>query len=133
MVVFTSGFAEDEEHAIPWYISKSKLYNVVYTKANAAALRKVVVWHETRVTFAKQFPMSADHAIEPTYHHYLPTQDSTPSHAEVGIDGVRFLEQLMGIAFFIFKNTREMIHCFLCEIKRWKGDHLFFRNVFVQH
>ena len=102
---FRNGLAEYTTQSIPWYIAKCKWYVFAYLKASATAMRKVIVWHDTLFALARQYPMPADHFIDHIYHHYLPTQDETPSQAEIGIDGDRSLQQLMGIVSTLFKST----------------------------
>ena len=65
------GFVSDKEEAVPWVISKSKLFFIAATKADFATLRRVVVWHDTAFTLARQYPMEAVHNIEHIYHQYL--------------------------------------------------------------
>ena len=115
------GFVLEKDEDVPWLMSKQRLFFIASIKADVAAIRKVVVWHDTAFTLARQYPMEADHNIEHIYNQYLASSlFGKYLQAEMGIEGVRALEQRMGTANVIFKNKREMIFFFAGEIPRWK-------------
>ena len=102
-------------------MAKLQLYFLCATKADVTALRQVVVWHDTDFTFARHFLREAEHNIEYIYHQFLTASLSGKySKAEMGVEGVRALEQLMGAAHIIFRGRREMIFFFVGEVRRWK-------------
>ena len=65
------GFVMDKDEAVPWTMSKLRLFFIAATKADVAALRRVVVWHDTAFTLARQYPMKVDHNIEHIYHQFF--------------------------------------------------------------
>ena len=113
---------QEKEEAVPLLMSKQRFFFIASIKADVAALRRVVVWHDAAFTPATQYPTAADHNVELIYHLYLASSlFGKYSQAEMGIEGVRALEQLVGVANVIFRSKREMIFFFAGEIRRWKG------------
>ena len=103
-------------------MSKQRLFLIAFFKADVAVILKVFVRHHTASTSARLYPMEANHNIEHIYNQHLASSlFRRYSHAEMGIEGVRALEQLMCTANVICKNKREMIFLFTDEIQRRKG------------
>ena len=91
-------------------------------------MRQVIVSHDTLLTLGRNYPTNADHNIEYIYHQYLVANHAgNSSKAEVGIDGIRVVEQLLGCACKIFRDTRDMMFFFVGKLRRWKGDHFLYR------
>ena len=94
-------------------MSKLKLDLICDTKADVTALRQVVVWHDAHFTLARNYQVEAEHNIEYMYNEFLKASLSGKyTKAEMGVEGVRALEQLMGTTHDVFNDKREMIFFF---------------------
>ena len=58
------GSVTDKEEGVLWVMSRSGICFIAAQKVDVAALGRVVVWHDSAFTLARQYPMEAGHNIE---------------------------------------------------------------------
>ena len=113
------GFCLAKEDAVPWSMARHRFVFLCPLKADVPAMRHVIMSHDALFTLARNYPMNADHDIEYIYHQYLVANHAgNSSKAEMGIDGVRAVEQLLGCAHTIFRDRREMMPFLVGELRR---------------
>ena len=80
-------------------------------------MRQAIITFNMLFTLARNYPMDALHDIECIYHNYL-VSTTNSSKAEMGLDSVPALQQLLGCAGIFFRDGREVIILFVGELRR---------------